>query len=169
MRKLMLLIAVCGLTASLFMIAQNAQAQTKTSGTLDCGKYDISHEIKVPGEEGSSYLIGQFKCTWPKSYTVEGLQSTQNVGVEFDETTGASGRMIVTGFTQYSNGDRAYHRSTGNFDNKTMLGSGTWIYTHGTGRLSGIKGNGTFACKMKNGGGSVCEVKGEYTVPAARK
>ena len=169
MRKVMLWIAVFGLAGSLFVMPQNAEAQTKTSGTLDCGKYDVSHEIKAPGQEGYSYLIGQFKCTWTKSYTVEGLQSTQNAAVEFDEMTGTTGRMTATGFTQYSNGDRAYHRSTGNIDNKTMLGSGTWIYTRGTGKLSGIKGSGTFDCKMKNGGGSVCEVKGEYTVPAARK
>jgi len=169
MRKAMLLLAILGLAGSLFLMSLSAVAQTKTSGTLDCGKYDLSHEIKIPGQEGFGYVIGQFKCTWPKSYTVEGLQSTQNVGVEFDEIIGASGRMTVTAFTQYSNGDRAYHRSTGTFDNKTMLGSGTWIYTHGTGKLSGIKGSGTFSCKMNNGGGSACEVKGDYTLPTAKK
>jgi hypothetical protein len=169
MRKAMLSVAVFGLAGLLFVMPLSAEAQTKTSGTLDCSKYNVSHEIKVPEQEGFSYVIGQSKCTWPKSYTVDGLQSTQNVGVEFDEMTGTSGRMTVTGFTQYTNGDRAYHRSIGSFDNKTMLGSGTWIYTRGTGKLSGIKGSGTFTCKMKNDGGSTCEVKGEYTLPAAKK
>lgn len=169
MRKAMILMAVFGLVGSLFVMPRSAEAQTKTSGTLDCSKYAVSHEIKVPEQEGFSYVIGQFKCTWPKSFTVEGLQSTQNIAVEFDEMTGTTSRMIVTGFTQYSNGDRAYHKSTGSADNKTMLGSGTWIYTHGTGKLSGIKGSGTFNCKMKNGGGSTCEVKGEYTLPTAKK
>jgi hypothetical protein len=169
MRKTVLLMAVFGLAVLLFVMPLSAVGQTKTSGTSDCGKYDLSHTIQIPEQEGSSYVIGQFKCTWPKSYTVEGLQSTHNVGVEFDEVTGTSGRFTVTAFTQYSASDRAYHRSTGKFDNKTMLSSGTWTYTHGTGKLRGIKGSGTFTCKMKNGGGSICEVKGEYTLPPAKK
>jgi hypothetical protein len=147
-------------------------AQTKASGTLDCGKYDVIHEIKVPDQAGFSYIIGQNKCTWPKSYTVEGLQSTHNVGVEFDEVVGTSGRYTVTGYTQYSNGDRAYHRTTGTFDTKKLLSSGKWTYTHGTGKLRGIKGSGTTECKIKSAepdAGAICEINGEYTLPPVKK
>jgi len=94
------------------------------------------------------------------------------VQVEFDEQIGTSGRSTSSGFTQYKNGDKAYWKWTGTYDTKTMLASGTWTYTRGTGKLLGIQGSGTGSCKLKSaetGGGSACEVKGEYTLPAAKK
>jgi hypothetical protein len=160
------------LFSCVFAIASSAVAQTKASGTVECGKADPTYTIQVPDEKEFSYIIGQFKCTWTKASTVAGLQSTQNVQVEFDEQKGTSGRSTSSGFTQYTNGDKAYWTWTGTYDTKTMLASGTWTYTRGTGKLLGIKGNGTGTCKLKtaeSGGGSVCEIKGEYTLPAAKK
>jgi hypothetical protein len=154
------------------LVACGALAQTKTSGTEECNKADVSHTIQVPDQEGFSYEIAQRKCTWTKSFTVEGMQSTYNVEVGFDEVTGKSGRSTTTGFTQYSNGDKAYHRSTGNLDPNKNVSSGTWTYTHGTGKLRGIQGKGTFDCKPKGNdwnSGYICDVKGEYTLPATKK
>jgi hypothetical protein len=156
----------------MFVLASSAVAQTKTSGTCESGKADQSYVIQVPEREGSSYEILQGKSTWPKSFTVEGLESKENVGVEFHEVTGTSGRFTGTGFTRYVNGDKAYWRITGVFDQKTLTSSGKWTYTLGTGKLRGIKGSGTSACKLKSaesGGGATCEVEGEYTLPAAKK
>jgi hypothetical protein len=162
-----LLIFCCAL-----VVASSAIAQTKTSGTVDCGKADPAYSIQLPDEKDSSYAISQTKCTWLKSFTVAGLQSTQNVQVEFDEQTGASGRATSSGFTQYKNGDKAYWKWSGIFDTKAMTASGTWKYTHGTGKLLGLTGSGKGTCKLKStesGGGSICEIKGEYTLPAAKK
>ena len=170
MRKAMLLLAVFGLASLLFIMPLSAVAQTKASGTGECGKPDPTYTIQVPGENGFTYVIGEYKCTWPKSFTVEGLQSTQNVFVEFDEVTGDLSRSISSGYTQFNNGDKAYWRYIGTSDTKTMLASGTWTYTRGTGKLLGIKGSGTTTCKLKPAGaGSICEIKGEYTLPPAKK
>jgi hypothetical protein len=168
MRKTMLLLAVFGLTGSLFVMPLNAVAQTKTSGTVECGKNDLTHTIPVPDDKGFNFVIGNYKCTWTKPFVIEGLQSTQNSEVGFDEQMGTSGRVASSGFTQYKNGDKAFFRFAGTYDTQTMFLSGTWTYTRGTGKLLGIKGSGTSSRKMNNGGGSVCEVKGEYTLPAAK-
>jgi hypothetical protein len=170
MRNKVLLLGILGLAGLLFLIPMSVIAQTKTSGTCECGKSDPTYSIPVPDEKGFSYAINQTKCTWPKSYTVAGLQSTNNLEVGFDEQMGTSGRYSSSGFTQYKNGDKAYWKFTATYGTKTMLLSGTWTYTRGTGKLLGIKGSGTSNCKMKSaesGGGTICEVKGEYTLPAA--
>lgn len=151
-------------------IASGAIAQTRTSGTLDCGKPEQSYTVQVPDEKEFSYTIGYSKCTWTKSYTVEGLQSTINIGVGFDEQMGTSGQTTNSGYTQYKNGDKAYWRYVATFDTKTMTSSGTWTYTRGTGKLMGIKGSGTCTCRLKPAGaGSICEIKGDYTLPAAKR
>ena len=172
MRKAMLLLAVFGLVGLLFFLPMSAVAQTKTSGTCECGKSDPTYSLPVPDEKDFSYTISQTKCTWPKSYTVAGLQSTNNLEVGFDEQMGTSGKYTASGFTQFKNGDKTYWKFTATYDTKTMMLSGMWTYTRGTGKLLGIKGSGTSSCKLKNaesGGGSICEVKGEYTLSPARK
>jgi hypothetical protein len=53
-----------------------------------------------------------------------------------------------------------------------LTASGKWIVTGGTGKLRGIKGGGTYTCKIKSaepGAGYACNVEGEYTLPAAKK
>jgi hypothetical protein len=50
--------------------------------------------------------------------------------------------------------------------------SGKWAFTLGTGKVSGIKGGGTYKCKMKSGesgAGYTCDTEGEYTLAAAKK
>jgi len=169
MRKAMLLLAVFGLASLLFLLPLSAIAQTKTSGLLECAKNDPAYTYQIPDEKGFSYAIGQNKCTWIKPFTVAGLQSTQNVGVGFDEQMGTAGQTTSVGFTQYKNGDKAYWKYSASFDTKAMTSSGTWTYTRGTGKLLGIKGSGTCSCKLKSDGGSTCEVKGDYTLPVAKK
>jgi hypothetical protein len=153
-------------------IASSAVAQTKASGSYVCGKADSTYVIQIPDQEGSSYQIQQGKCTWTKSFTVAGLESTQNTGVSFTETASTSARWSSTGVTYYKNGDKAYHKGTGTYDPKTMISTGTWTYIGGTGKLQGIKGGGTGTCKIKSadlGGEMTCEIAGEYTLPAVKK
>lgn len=158
--------------ACFLLFASSVVAQTKASGSMECGETDLKYEIQIPEQEGSSYAIAQSKCTWTKSFTVAELESTQNAGVDFSETTGTSSLSTSSGVTYYKNGDKTFHRGTGTYDPKTMISTGKWTYVGGTGRFQGIKGGGTSTCKMKTGevgGGYTCEVKGEYTLPAAGK
>jgi len=153
-------------------IASSVVAQTKISGSIDCDKADPMHVIPIPDREGFSYLIGQNKCTWTKPMTLEGLESKDFVNTVFHEIMGASICTTAIGATHYSNGDKMYSRSTGTSDLKAMTASGKWTFINGNGKLRGIKGGGTWTCKMKSaetGAGYTCEVEGEYTLPAAKK
>ena len=151
-----------------FMLASSAVAQTKFSGTLECGKADPTYTIQIPDREGYSFEIGQNKCTWTKPFAIAGLESKNNVQTASDEVTGNTIKAIAYGFTQFSNGDKAFHRGVSTADQKAQTSSGKWTFTAGTGKLRGIKGSGTSTCKIK-GGVYTCEIEGEYTLPAAKK
>jgi len=155
-----------------FAIASSANAQTKASGNVECGAADSSYAIQIPDQERSSFAVTMGKCTWTKSFTVAGIESTHNEQVNFTETTGTSVQVISSGTTYYKNGDKTFHRGTGTYDPKTMIFTGKWIYVGGTGKFQGIKGGGTSSSKMKSaelGAASTVEVSGEYTLPAAKK
>ena len=160
------------LFAFAFAIATSTVAQTKASGTIDCDKADPMHAIQIPDRQGFAYVLGQYKCTWTKPISIEGIESKDLVNINFAEVMGTSGRITSTGVTYYTNGDKGYTRSTGTRDEKVMTSSGKWTFTLGTGKLRGIKGGGTYTCKMKSaepGAGYTCDVEGEYTVPALKK
>ncbi len=155
-----------------FMLASSAVAQTKFSGTLECGKADPTYTIQVPDREGYSFVISQTKCTWTKPFAIAGLESKNNVQTESDEVTGNTIKNIAYGSTQFSNGDKAFHRGLSTVDQKAQTSLGKWTFTTGTGKLRGIKGSGTSTCKIKStasGENYTCEVEGEYTLPAAKK
>ena len=161
------LLVVCALA-----LASSALAQTKISGTLDCNKADLSYAIPIPDREGYAFAMNQNKCTWAKGFSIRGLQATEFINTPFNELEGASGRSTAVGLSRFTNGDAAYSRSTGTYDPKGLTVSGKWTFTHGTGTLLGLKGGGTYTCKMKSaepGAGYTCEVAGEYTLPAAKK
>ncbi len=155
-----------------FMLASSAVAQTKFSGTLECGKADPTYTIQIPDREGYSFVLSQNKCTWTKPFAIAGLESKNNIQIESDEVTGNTIKAISSGFTQFSNGDKAFHRGVSTVDQKAQTSSGKWTFTAGTGKLRGIKGSGTSTCRIKSaesGGSYTCEIEGEYTLPAAKK
>ncbi len=170
MRKAMLLLAVFGLVVVLFLMPLGAVAQTKITGSLDCEKADPMNEIQIPGREGFSYVIAQYKCTWDAS--IEELKTKDYLNIVFSEVMGSSVRTTSTGVARYGNGDRLYSRNTGTRDPKRLTSTGKWTYTLGTGKLRGIKGEGTYTCKRKSAepdAGITCSSEGEYTLPAAKK
>lgn len=164
------IVSVILLFACVFVPA--AVAQNKASGTLDCDKADPMHTIPIPDRQGYAFMISQNKCTWTKSLGIEGLEAKEFVNTGFNEVMGTSIRSTALGVTTYSNGDKGYTRATGTGDAKAMTLSGKWTFSVGTGKLRGIKGGGTYTCKMKSsepGGGYTCDVEGEYTLPPAKK
>jgi hypothetical protein len=160
------------LFSCVFAIASSAFAQTKFSGTMECGKANSIYTIQIPEQKGSSYAITEGKCTWTKPFTAAGIEPRQNAGVDFTETRGDSVKGNSAAVTYYKNGDEMFHKGTFTFDPKTMISSGTWTFIGGTGKFQGIKGGGTSSCKSKSAepdAESTCEIKGEYTLPAANK
>jgi hypothetical protein len=156
---------------AVLVLASCAVAQTKASGTIDCDKSSPMHVIQIPDRADSSISIGQNKCIWTKSFTIEGVDSKEFISAGFNEVMGATIHTTSIGVTHYGN-DRVFSRATGALDPKTSTYTGKWTFTSGTGKMRGIKGSGTYTCKGKStepGAGYICESEGEYTMPAAKK
>jgi hypothetical protein len=136
-------------------VAATAAAQTKASGTLQCGQPDPQHVIPVGDLPGHSLALLQVKCTYTKPMEIEGAKSMSTVITITNEVSGdavrARGCQVVT----MDSGDKAFfsHEGTGTPEGQ----DGTWTFSGGTGKLKGIKGKGTYSCSS-----SGCDIAGEY-------
>jgi len=144
-----------------------ATAQTKISGTAQCGKPDPQHMIEVGDRENHSLVIGKGNCTWTKPWEAEGVQAKTGTSVVSEDMKGnrSTGHGYHTG-TMF-NGDNYYVAFSGTTTYKggaPESAEGKWRFTGGTGKLKGIKGSGTY--KGKGGPeGITYEVEGEYELP----
>jgi hypothetical protein len=157
------LILACGLLAF---------AQTKVSGTLDCGPSDPSYSIPIPERPGVVFALAQSKCTWTKPMIVEGIEAKDFINTAFSEAGPKSMRTITSGVGVYANGDKAFTRGQGTADPQAGTRTGKWTFQSGTGKLKGVRGGGDYSCKLKGAdmaAGYTCEVTGEYAIGAAKK
>lgn len=143
-------------------------AQTKNSGTIQCGKADPAHMIEVGDKPNHSWGVSKSTCTWTKQMEIAGLKSKDGHSVFAADATGDkfSGHGIHV--TTYDNGDKIYVRFQGGGtmkDGVTQTDSGKWSYTGGTGKLKGIKGQGTYKGKGSADGGVTYEIEGDYQLP----
>jgi uncharacterized protein GlcG (DUF336 family) len=158
------------LSVAVFAFAAVAGAQTKQTGTLHCAKADPSYTVEVPDHAGHAVMLQKLACTWTTSLETAGLKSVSAVNVETDDATATKMTANGTHVTTTDNGDKyfvSYHGTSPMKDGKPGDGSGTWMYTGGTGKLKGIKGKGTYTIKFADDGTATAEVTGEYTLPAA--
>jgi hypothetical protein len=131
----------------LLAYAVSSFGQTRMSSSMDCDKADQSHAIPIPDRQGYSYEINQSKCIYTKSFTIEGLEAKTFVTTGFNEVMGAAIRGAFSGVSTYTNGDKSFARGSITVDGSNMPGK--WSFTGGTGKLRGIKGGGTYTCKLK--------------------
>ena len=146
-------------------LAAAALAQTKISGTVQCGKADEEHKLDVGDPPQHSLMISKGKCTWTRPMEIAGTWTKEDVGTAFDEISGdkSHGHGYVVG--ALVNGDTMYVRTQGSATLKNGLmenAVGTWTFTSGTGKLKGIKGKGTYKGKGAPDGSATYEVEGEY-------
>jgi hypothetical protein len=146
-------------------LAAAALAQTKISGTVQCGKADEEHKLEVGDPPHHSLMISKGKCTWTRPMEIAGTRTKEDVGTAFDEISGdkSHGHGYVVG--TLVNGDTMYVRTQGSATLKNGLmenAEGTWTFTGGTGKLKGIKGKGTYKGKGAPDGSTAYEVEGEY-------
>lgn len=151
-----------------FAFAVVAGAQTKQKGTLHCAKADPSYNVEVPDHAGHVAMLAKLACTWTTPLETGGLKSVSGVNVETDDMTAT--KMTATGYhtSTLDNGDKyfvTYHGTSPMKDGKPGDGSGTWMYTGGTGKMKGLKGHGTYTIKFDADGSATAEVEGEYTLP----
>jgi hypothetical protein len=149
-------------------LAATAWAQTKTSGTLQCGKSDPSYQIPVGDRPDHVFSIGKAKCTWSTALEMAGTQSKDHESASFADIRGARGQVRTADVGTMANGDKYFVSTQGTTTVKegvTQTYEGTWRYTGGTGKLKGLKGKGTFKGKAGADGAMTVEVEGEYQLP----
>lgn len=158
--------------AIVLALAGVAGAQTKTSGTITCGKPEPAYAIEVGDRAGHSVSLIKVECTWTKPMEVEGVQTKDGVDVITSDASGTKARGSGYHVTTMSNGDKIFVRFSGTDmltkDGKPESSAGTWSYTGGTGKLKGITGKGTYKGKPDANGSMVSEIEGEYQLPAKK-
>jgi hypothetical protein len=145
--------------------------QKKISGVSHCGKPEKQESIPVGDQPGHVFGISKVKCTWTKPFEIEGIQSKEDEITGFSEVMGdkVNERMYVV--MTMSNGDKAFARPSGTSslkDGAPQSASGEWSYAGGTGKLTGIKGKGTYKCAWGSDGTAMCDIAGHYTLPKGK-
>lgn len=156
-RFLMIIAAVC-------FLATTAAAQTKVSGTAQCGRPDPAHAIPVGDRPDHSLALEQFKCTYTKPLEIEGDKSKDGMSTETGDISGYAARARGFHVVTMESGDKAFFWYQGRAKSKdgaALEAKGNWGLTGGSGKLKGIKGKGTYSC-TPSGDGLSCEVEGEY-------
>lgn len=149
-------------------LAATAWAQTKISGTLQCGKPDPSYTIPVGDRPDHAFVIGKTKCTWTTAPEVAGTQAKDHEYASFADIRGARGQVRSAAVGTMANGDKYFASTQGPMTVKegvTQTSDGAWSFTGGTGKLKGLKGKGTFKGKAGADGAMTIEVEGEYQLP----
>jgi hypothetical protein len=149
-------------------LAAAASAQTKISGTAQCGKADPQHAIEVGDKPNHTMGVGKATCTYTKPMEVAGLKTKDGYSVFSNDTTGSKSSSHGIHADTMDNGDKYYVRFQGTGtvkDGALQTDAGTWSYTSGTGKLKGIKGKGTYKGKGNADGSVTYEVEGEYQLP----
>jgi len=151
-----------------FPLAAAANAQTKISGTLQCGKADPVYAIQVGDRPNHSFAISQIKCTWTRPLEIAGVQSKEDVYTGFSEARGNRSNDHSYGVVTMANGDKCFVRpqeSSTLKDGMLESAEGKWTFVGGTGKLKGLKGKGTYKGKGAADGTSTWEIEGESELP----
>lgn len=150
-------------------LATAARAQTKISGTNQCGEPDQEHSIQVGDRTNHSFVISQGKCTWTKPVEIEGIQSKEGVCTESAEISGNTSRYRFYYVVTMASGDKVFYRGEGTMTLKggvPQSAEDKWTLAGGTGKLKGIKGKGTNKLKTAGAdGSSTWDTEGEYELP----
>lgn len=134
-------------------------AQTKVSGTFQCGKPDPQLVIPVGDRPDHNLGVDQSKCTWTMPMEIEGAKPKDAVDTATTDITGDSVQFRGFHVATMDSGDKFFvsYLGAGTSKDGALQSKGTWSFTGGTGKLKGIKGKGTFTCSP-----SACNVEGEY-------
>jgi hypothetical protein len=150
-------------------LAATAGAQTKMSGTAQCGKPDQAHSVQIGDRSDHSFNIEQGKCTWTTPVEIAGIQSKQGVYTMLAETSGNRVRYRFYYVDTMVNGDKAFYRGHAVMTVKDGVPQScveNFIIAGGTGKLKGLKGKGTNTFKaVASDGSGTWVTEGEYELP----
>jgi hypothetical protein len=159
------------LSVALLALAASAGAQTKISGKLSCGKPDVNSSADPGDAAGHMVVLTKANCTWPTPLDIAGAKTKTAVDVGVADVHGGTGTIHGYNTTTMDNGDKvavSYQGTTKMNQDGSGTFSGTWKWTHGTGKFKGIKGSGTFKGGGAADGSSSGDIEGEYTLPEGK-
>jgi len=156
MIRITAILAIAALTLSL-------AAQTKVSGTVECGKPEKQNSIEVGDRPGHAFNTTQAKCTWTKPLDLGVAQTKETTFTAFAEQNGERVQERGFSYETLSTGDHMNIRTTatGTMKDGNVSSDGKWNIGGATGKARGLKGTGTYKCTgtMEK---VTCEVEGEY-------
>ncbi len=143
--------------------------QTKTKGTLQCGKADPLHVVEIGDRADHAMVVAKVACNWTKPMEIAGVKTKDGASVSSEEKSGMKSSGSGVHWTAMDNGDRIFVRFHGKTiydkDGRATAADGNWSYTGGTGKMKGIKGKGTYKGKGNPDGSATYEIEGDYTLP----
>ena len=147
-------------------LAAVAGAQTKISGTEVCGKPDKEQMLEVGDQTGHLLGVQQVKCTWSKM-EIAGSAAKDSLTTILVDGHGSKANVRGYDVATVASGDKAFVRFQGAVtlkDGAPVTDEGKWSFSGGTGKLKGLKGEGTYKGKGTPEG-ETFEIEGEYTLP----
>jgi hypothetical protein len=149
MKPLRLLIILTALTLLLFALTPTVNSQapttsgsTKSSGTLNCLKDDVTKKISIGDLPSGSFKIIRGKCSWSTPLEIEGIQSKGGVYTAFEEFSGNKGSFRGYYTETMSNGDKITWHYEGTYTVKDGVPQNVDIeptVVSGTGKFQALK------------------------------
>jgi hypothetical protein len=152
------------------LCAATALAQTEFTATQVCSKPDPQQFIAVGDSPDHSLGVVQYRCHWTKPLQLGADTSTEGTSTATIETSGNISHSRGLHVSTMKSGDKVFvaYRSTDTSKAGAAPSSrGTWAFTGGTGKLTGIKGHGSFTCAPADDD-LTCEIKGDYQLTRSR-
>jgi hypothetical protein len=164
----MLKLKIALVFAGLIVVATSAGAQTKITGTIQCGKPDPQNAIPVGDRAGHALVVMKAKCTWTKPMEVAGVQTKTGEDTVSADSSGAKSRDTGYHISTMANGDQFVVKfsgaSTTDKNGVVTAQTGTWSFVSGTGKMKGITGKGSYKGKGADDGTVTTDVEGEYQI-----
>ena len=142
-------------------------AQTKISSTIKCTKASIEHMVPVGDHPNHVFGVTQGSCTSSKPWTIAGVAAKDAVGTSALDVDGDVTKNRGVYVETMENGDKGvyhYELTAATKDGQVKVTAHKWQLVGGTGKLKGVKGQGT--CTGSGTADSMTyECEGEYTLP----
>jgi len=146
--------------------AASAVAQNRLSGSAKCAKPDKDYRIEVADQTGHVFNIIHVTCAYTKG-EIAGIPIREEVDTAFYDISEDVARGQIAGVMNMANGDKVYIRAQSTLTLKAgahQADLGKWSFSGGTGKLKGLKGNGTYRANIAADGTATAEIEGEYEV-----
>jgi hypothetical protein len=146
----------------------------KFAGTMECPAAAPAGMAEVGDTPGHAFVLIKTKCTWTKG-DMAGvkLSSEEDAGVS-EMTSATASKDMGYGVSTLANGDKSFVKFQGSGTYKAgnppapTAASGTFSFTGGTGKMKGLKGNGTYKGVFKADGSVTWTIDGTYSIPGAK-